>query len=48
MLEIIPYNLDGNRYEFIASLCLWMFFDVLTRNFATGGDEQIFHITKGM
>jgi hypothetical protein len=48
VLEIIPYHLDGNRCEFIASLCLQMLFDVATRNVTTSGDDQVFCIIGGV
>jgi hypothetical protein len=45
VLEIIPYDLDENHCEIIASLCLWMLFDVAMRNVTTSGDDQVLCIT---
>jgi hypothetical protein len=45
VLEIIPYDVDGNCYEIIIFMCLQMFPDVPMRNVAISGDDQVLRIT---
>ncbi len=44
-LEIIPYDLDGNCYEIIVSMCHEMFFGVPMRNVTTSGAKKVRRIT---
>jgi hypothetical protein len=45
-MEIIPYDLDGNCCEFIASVCFRILFGVPMKYVAIGGDEQVLRTTK--
>jgi hypothetical protein len=47
-LKSIPYDVNGNCCEIIASMCFRMLFSVPMINVATGGDEQVLRTTKGV
>jgi hypothetical protein len=48
ILQIIPYNFNGNCYEIITFVCLWILSGVPMTNVAIIGDEQVLHIIEGV